>query len=134
MGSRRRTVEHIGEWKLLLWADAPAEVFIEAARALAERAGPRLGERSEWQPIRLQARDRAGLLVDWLNELIFLGETRGVAVEEVADLQLTETTLQCRVRGARLREWRSPAKAATFHDLRFEPTAQGWRASVILDV
>ena len=134
MASDHQTEEHVGEWKLVLHADSDIEILLEAARVLADRAGPRDTGEGEWFSVTLSARDRAALLADFINELIYLGETQTVACTDFRAMQLGETDLTCEALGAPLLEWQSPAKAATYHGLRFEREGGRWVAAVLLDV
>jgi SHS2 domain-containing protein len=127
--------DHVGE--LALWVAAPTErdVFVEALEALAEVLRDDAGApRAELRHVALDAPDRAVLLADWLAELAFLAETDGFVPEGVEALELRDgTALRARVRG---HAGRPPhlVKAVTYHDLRFEPAPEGWRAHVLLDV
>ena len=130
--------EHVGELKLWIAAATEREVFLEAARAvrevLAEQEAAAPGATAvEERPIALRAADRGVLLAEWVGELAFLAETEAFLADEVAALELDADGLRARVRG---HAGRAPhlIKAATLHDLRFEPAPEGWRAQVILDV
>jgi SHS2 domain-containing protein len=128
--------EHVGELKLWIAAPTEREVFLEAARAvrevLAEEATPGAAPAEE-RPIALSAPDRGVLLAEWVGELAFLAETEAFLPDDVASLELDADGLRASVRG---HAGRSPhlIKAATLHDLRFEPVPEGWRAQVVLDV
>jgi SHS2 domain-containing protein len=127
--------EHVGELQLWITAATAEDLFVEAVRAVAEildegRPGAREVEERQ---IALQADDRAVLLADWIGELAFLAETDAFVPDAVATLELRDGGLRARVRG---HPGRPPhlVKAVTYHDLRFEPDGDGWRAQVVLDV
>jgi len=128
--------EHVGE--LQLWVSAPTEreVFAEALQAvrelLSEDGGP-APDPVEAREIVLEGADRAVLLADWIAELAFLAETDAFVADSLASIELEGGSLRARVRG---HFGRPPhlVKAVTYHDLRFEPVADGWRAQVVLDV
>jgi SHS2 domain-containing protein len=129
-------VSHVSEVQLRLEADAVEDLYAEAARALggllaepdaAERLGPS-------RPVRVTATDRAGLLAEWINELVFLSETEKLVFREIRIESASETELVASVRGAEPREIRTAIKAATYHDLSVERSADGrWHATVVLD-
>jgi SHS2 domain-containing protein len=128
-----RWIEHTGELELELEASSERGVFeagFEAMRELMSGGG----EPGRLEiPIELAGSDRAALVADWLGELAFLGETRGLVPERLAAFELGEDGLRAMVRG---RRGRPPhlVKGATYHRLQFEPVADGWRARVVLDV
>jgi SHS2 domain-containing protein len=124
-------VEHTSE--LELHAEAESEVLVLHAtmRALAELFGSATGE-PQVHEIELAAEDRAGLLVEWLEELVFLAETAAFVPED-AELVLDNTSLRGTVRG-RTGNPRPLVKAVTYHRLAFEEDNGRWHARVVLDV
>ena len=130
------SVEHVGELVLRVRAWSLAELFIEAARGLAELT---LGRRRTWvsgapRMLALEARDPAALLVDWLNELIYLAETERWVALEFQGAQVTRTTLRVHARGAKVKRAPSRIKAATLHGLRLAEEDGMLQADVVLDV
>jgi SHS2 domain-containing protein len=128
-----RWIDHTGELEIELEASSERGVFEAGFEAMRElMSGEQEPERLEI-PIELEGGDRAALVADWLGELAFLGETRGLVPERLSAFELGEDGLRARVTG---RRGRPPhlVKGATYHRLRFEPVADGWRARVVLDV
>jgi SHS2 domain-containing protein len=83
--------------------------------------------------LEVSAPDPAGLLVDWLNELIFLAETeRWVATE--FEVEVADGTLRGRARGVSLGQAPGLVKAATLHGLRVDDVPGGLTGEVILDI
>lgn len=128
---------HTGEVRLEVTASSCEGLFAEAGRALAELM---MGEVPPTAPstpevcIEARARDRAALLVEWLNELIYLSETRKqvfthLDVEAVDDRQVRAT-----VAGVTPAVLKTAVKAATLHGLSLVRRSGRWRATVVLDV
>lgn len=86
-----RFTEHVGELELVLEADTPEDLFVEAARVVSRECGPVDAEPGEWERISLTARDLGTLLVDWLNELIGRSEVENRAYGDVRRLVLRQT-------------------------------------------
>lgn len=129
-----RSEDHVGEWKLTLWADTPEEIFAEAARVISRECGPTRGEPGEWERVEITARDMGTLLVDWLNELMGRSEIARCAYGDVRVLTLTEGHLEVKMRGRPVVSWRSPLKAATYHGLQLTRQRNRWKAVVLFDV
>lgn len=129
-------LEHTGEVRLQLQAGSLAELLAEAGRALAElllrgASGNQVGPAEE---IEVRSADRAALLVDWLNELIYRAES-GVAVPTEFDMrEVGDSVIRARIRSAPVEQSPALVKAATLHGARVEPVAGGWEGDVILDV
>ncbi|HLV78866.1 MAG TPA: archease [Chthonomonadaceae bacterium] len=129
-----RSEDHVGEWKLTLWADTPEEIFMEAARVLSRESGLARGAPGPWERLSLTARDMPTLLVDWLNELIGRSEVAGRAYDEFRSLSLSGGHIEAEARGRPVVEWRSALKAATYHGLVLQRQGNRWKAVVLFDV
>jgi len=129
--------EHAGGLRLRVSAPTLAELFAEAGRALAMLAcggRPPPSPEGEARPVSLRSHDRAALLVDWLNELIYYTEAKGKVWSEFRFTRLTDRDLDASIRGARAPEMRPPVNAATPRDLKVTETPQGASATVVFDV
>lgn len=128
--------EHTSEIELHIRAGSLGDLLAEAGRGLAEveltRADCVPG--GPVRSLRVSSSDREALLVDWLNELIFLADIdRWVALDFSID-SAHDTEVQARASGVTL-EWApSRVKAATFHGLRVQDVPGGLEADIILDV
>jgi SHS2 domain-containing protein len=131
-------LEHTADVGIGAAGDRLEEVFEAAAEGLAELLDARSEADGERRELLVEAPDRGALLVGWLDELLYLHETQGVAfagfhVEEVSDDQV-RASVAVAPAGDREREGVA-IKAATFHDLEVRPLPDGsWRARVYLDV
>ena len=129
-------IEHTGELELRLRAPTVAELFAEAGRAIAElmlgdgAAGPETAH----QPVTVTARDRAALLVAWIDELVYRAETEGAVFTRFDVASVGETELRATLHGARPAAFQNPIKAATYHRLRVDAEDGGYVATVVLDV
>jgi SHS2 domain-containing protein len=127
--------QHTGEVKVRVDAASLAELFAEAARALAELMGvPSADPPGAWQRVDLTARDGEALLVAWLNELIARTEIDHLRYADVAIDDVTAQRLVARIRGVPFHETRTAVKAATLHGLRIDAGPGGASATLILDV
>jgi SHS2 domain-containing protein len=128
--------DHLSEVRVRLQAATLADLLAEAGRALAglQLGGVPGGGSGEWRPIEVTAPDRARLLADWLNELIYLAEAeRWVATE--FDLETSApATVRGRAGGVTIGQAPGLVKAATLHGLRLDEIPGGVAAEVILDV
>jgi SHS2 domain-containing protein len=128
-----RWVEHTAELELEIEAPSKEAVFGEALAAFAELADDGDGSPAVSE-FKLEADDLPLLLVDWLQELIYLGETKGFVPERIASLELEDGGLSATVEG-HAGEPRHLVKAVTLHRLELRPDdGGGWRARVVLDV
>jgi SHS2 domain-containing protein len=113
------------------------EVFEQATIGLAEvlgawRPGPGSGEPLA---VAVEAEDLGGLLVDWLNEIVYLQEVRAASLAAVEVEQVGEGRVAGRVAlSAEPPSAGTYIKAVTYHQLKVERRPGGWTAEVYLDV
>lgn len=129
-----RFLDHPGEVELVVDAAGEPEIYGEALHAFAELVEQDTGGRPGQRHIRLEAPDRVSLLVDWLNELVYLADTDGFVPERIETMSLEGTRLDATVSGRLEAAPSSLVKAATFSGAAFERGAHGWCARIVLDV
>lgn len=140
-----RFLDHTGDTAVeVCGADAP-ELFREAGRALTElyvdvEQGAPVEVRAA-RELRLEAEDGESLLIDFLNELIYLFDTEGFlcAGLKVAKLSLEPpAVLEARVEGESFDPERhcslTEVKAATFHGAEIRSAGAGLCVAVVFDL
>lgn len=129
-----REVEHTADWELEVWAPDFASLLEQSARGMYKLAGVRLlPEPRLTEELRLHAEDRESMLVDFLSELLFLGEVNHEGFDQY-DLQLDDKVLSARLGGARIAEQAKEIKAVTYHKLKIEKTDAGLQVNIVFDV
>jgi SHS2 domain-containing protein len=127
-----RWVDHMSELELEIAASSEEGIFGEALAAVAELVGDADGPPAT-KAIEVEADDRALLLVEWLNELIYLSETEELLPDRLTALDLADAKLRATIEGRHGRP-RHLVKAVTLHRLEFTRDDGEWRARVVLDV
>ena len=78
------------------------------------------------------------LMVDWLNELLYLHEVEDLLFSHFEVESVGEDGLKARVKGEPFEEGRHPiktgVKAVTYHQIQVKQENGLWRAQVILDL
>jgi SHS2 domain-containing protein len=128
-----RFVEHVGEVEVELEAPSEAGVFEAALAAFAELAAADGAGEPAQHDFELEASDRALLLVDWLNELVYLAEVERFIPERVVSLKLADGRLRATVAGRRDQP-RHLVKGVALSNLELAEEGGGWRGRVVLDV
>ena len=133
-------LEHTADVGIRAWAGSLEEAFERATEGLAEVLGalrPGAPGPGDPVPVEVTADDLGGLLVDWLNEVVWLHEVRQAALSGGEVERVGNGT----ARGSVTLSEGGPApdgtfvKAVTYHRLRVEPDpGGGWLVEVYLDV
>jgi SHS2 domain-containing protein len=141
-------LEHTADIGIRARGASLEEVFEHATEGLAEvlgalrpggsgGAGPGEARPGEAVAVEVSAGDPGGLLVDWLNEVLWLREVRqavvrGARVERVGDGTASGEVV---LAAGGPEPDGTLVKAVTYHRLRVEPDpGGGWLAEVYLDV
>ena len=134
--------DHTGDIGIHLSANSAEGLFASAAEALAETlvdsgtVVPRNGE-----AVHVAADELDILMVEWLSELLYRFEGHNM-LPRTADVTLTRRAashvLTATVRGEPFDPARHTikvlVKGITYHALEVRETAEGWRATVVLDI
>jgi protein archease len=125
--------EHTGEVEVEIHAATEAAVFEAALQMFTElAAGGEAGAPAEHE-IALSAGGHELLLVDWLNELVFLAEVELFVPTKLASFELSDDGLRAVVSGVQGRP-RQLVKAVTLNRLALDEREGEWHARVVLDV
>jgi SHS2 domain-containing protein len=92
-----------------------------------------------FRDVEVAAPDKETLLVEWLNELVFLFDTEMLLFKRFHIVTLTETLIKARCYGEKIdksrHEIKRGVKSATYHDLKVEILKDGsCRVQVLIDL
>jgi SHS2 domain-containing protein len=125
---------HTADWELQVWAPDLEGLLAQAALGMYALAGVRLqpGPRLE-RSLSLSAPDPEGMLVGFLQELLYLSETQGLAFDDLR-FQIQDNQLRVNLHGAVIAGLDKEIKAVTYHGLQVEATPLGLQAHIVFDV
>jgi SHS2 domain-containing protein len=132
-------IDHTADIGILAYGADMKQVFAHTARGLfsiiTELDNVTATEKYD---IQVTAPDREALLINWLNELIYLFETREMLFSRFEITAITDTELKAKAFGEKINltkhELKTQVKATTYHMLKIEQNNDGYRAQVIFDV
>ena len=135
MSERYEEIEHTADLAIKAYGRDLEELFANAAWGM----GQLIANLEELEPqvqrqIHLRSTDYDALLVDWLNELLYLHDTEGESYAAYDIESLSSTELRVTVRGGKMSEGKIEIKAVTFHDLKIGETERGFEATIVFDV
>lgn len=140
MGARGfEVLEHPADIGFRAFASTLPELYASAALAMLSIAGdPEAAAPREQYRLSMLSSDRDGLMVDWLNEVLYWYDGKLVAFHDFRVESLSDN----RIDAVGLGEPRHPerhrarliVKAVTYHQLKIEERGGLWLAEVYLDV
>jgi SHS2 domain-containing protein len=134
-----RFFDHDADVGIYVRAESEEDLFRAAARAMMDWIGPAPTARSRNEVnLDVTSDDREGLLVRWLQELIYLFHTGRFYVDQIRDVVIEENRIRAVAVGScweeESRSEYREVKAVTYHRLRVSCENGVWEATVILDV
>ena len=149
-GMRRYEIMDVtGDAGIRAFGSGPVELFVNAAMAMYSLVtDPETIEKKEKIEISVQHTSLEGLVVSWLNELIFRFDAYGFMAREInitsfrspedAAANTPKYSLSALLSGERFDPERHAGKllikAATYHRLKVEHARGLWSAEVIFDI
>ena len=132
-------VDHTGDLGIRVFGKNLPDLFRHAAEALFHViTDPETILARKSLKIAVKGHEPEELLISWLNEFIYLFDTRGLLFREFEFISLNEHSLEAVVRGEPYDENRHPikttVKSATYHQLQIRHKKGIWEAQVILDL
>ncbi|MEW6733484.1 MAG: archease [Acidobacteriota bacterium] len=131
--------EHTADLGLRITAPDLNSLFAQTAEAFFSLIVENLSEVHAEQQIDFQitGEDKAYLLFDWLNELLYTFDTRHLLLCQY-NVEVDETGLRAQAWGEKLdinrHQLDHEIKAITYHELKVEQISYGWQAEVIVDI
>ncbi len=128
-------IEHTADWSLRVWASTREALFVDAAQGMYALAGAQAAPGAdERHTMECQAEDYEALLVAWLQEWLYRTEMLGQVFEAFHVDRLSPTRLSGGAVGRPAGRLDKLIKAVTYHNLKIDPTAEGFEATIVLDV
>ena len=131
-------IEHTADWALKVWAPNLAGLFAQAAEGMywLMETGLADGPREE-RAFEVEGIDNESMLVAFLSELLYWGETEGLGFDQIAvDIQETHLRAHLRAvaRGAPIALQKKEIKAVTYHNLAIHHAAGSYTVTIVFDV
>jgi SHS2 domain-containing protein len=135
-------LEHTADIGIAAYGKTKREVFINAARGMFEIIAGETKNLKEnfYDKIKLEADNLEGLLFAWLNELLYISETKLVILSKLKIKELSDFQVKAEVKGMKINppsvKIEKEIKAVTYHRLEIKKDEKSglWRAQVIFDI
>ncbi len=138
MGKDFETIDHTADVGIIAYGADISQAFANAARALFSLI-TELDDVEEvlYRDTELAAPDEESLLVEWLNELIYLFDVENIVFKRFDITRLSNTQLKARSYGEKVdsskHKLKTGVKAATYHMLKVD-RGNGCQLQVLFDI
>jgi len=134
-----QVIDHTADVGIIAYGTDMKQVFSNAAFALFSLiTQPETIEEELQRKLELVAEHKDSLLVEWLNELIYLFDAEHLLFRRFDIDSLTSNKLEATCYGERFNPLRHKlklgVKAATYHMLKLDKRSKVYRAQVLFDI
>jgi len=135
-------LEHTADIGIAAYGKNKEGVFINAAKGMFEIIAGETKDLKEnfYDKIKLEADNLEGLLFAWLNELLYISETKLVILNKFEIKDLSNNKIEAEVEGMKINlpsvKIEKEIKAVTYHRLEIKKDEGSglWRAQIIFDI
>ncbi len=136
---RYRLLEHTADIGVIAYGHSLNEAFANAAYGMFNVLSDLRNVRTVLcRDIEISATDREALLIEWLNELLFIFDVDNIIFKKFTITEMEETRLVAQACGEEVdpsrHRLRTAIKAATYHGLEIKEKDGVYVARVILDI
>jgi SHS2 domain-containing protein len=127
-------IEHTADWEIKVWAPDLISLLMSAAQGMYQLSNTVLAEGPRVvRDFELCFDDHESLLVDFLSELLFLGEQHRVAFDEYL-FELRDNVIKVQVWGAPIDHQAKEIKAVTYHGMNILEKEDSLEVNIVFDV
>jgi SHS2 domain-containing protein len=132
-------IDHTADTAVIAYGADLKQLFSNAALALFSLVTDPKSIRQELQrDVKIISEDRDTLLVEWLNELIYLFDAEHILFSRFDIEKLTNDCLKASCYGENVDPLRHGirmgVKAATYHMLKIDKDSNGYKVQIIFDI
>lgn len=128
-------LDHKADLKIKARGKNCRDLFLHMLYGMEESQGPEIKDQQAERRISVSSPDIESLLVDFLNEALYLGQTHKETYQDFKKEEVTEQKIKGVLIGKKVEGWEKEIKAATYHDLKIEKKENGLlEATIIFDV
>ena len=130
-------LEHQTDLKIKAFGKNLKEVFRNSMIAMVESMRPEIDfsfKKTFQRKIKIKSFDLDSLLVDFLNEILYLIQTNKEIYKKIEFLKFKKFEIEANLYGEKVKRFGLEIKAATYHDLEIKRTKDKWYAIVLFDI
>jgi SHS2 domain-containing protein len=136
---RFEVIDHTADVGIIAYGRNLREAFSNAAYGMfSQIADLEAVKEKVKRDIAIQSSDQEALLVDWLNELLYVFDVEHIIFSKFDITELSQKNLKAKTYGEKIdterHQLKTSVKAATYHMLKIEKKKNGAKVQFILDI
>lgn len=129
-------LEHKADLKIKAFGKTKEELFLNMLRGMAGSQKPEIiEEETANREIEVKSLDLPALLVDFLSEVLSLGQINKENYSKVNFKKFSNQKIEAEIFGNKVKKFGEDIKAVTYHELDLHQGENGvWEATVLFDI
>lgn len=129
-------LEHRADLKIRVFGKTREELFRNALIAMSDSLRPKIpNPKSQISKIRIKSANLETLLVDFLNEVLYLTQVNKEVYNNISFKKISDTEIEANLSGQRVESFDEDIKAVTYHNLDVHQEKSGtWQATILFDI
>lgn len=129
-------LEHRADLKVRAFGKDKKELFLNMLLAMAESQKPEIKSKGKIKKqIKIKSPDLPALLVDFLNEVLYLSQTNKEVYSSIIFKKFTDKEIKGELIGQEVERFGEDIKAATYHNLDIQQGKDKiWQAIILFDI
>lgn len=136
--SNYELIDHTADTGIKVWGKSPAELFRNAAMALTDIIVEGSVASTVSENISIKSEDYENLMVDWLEEVLYLFDTKKFLASNITVKRMDSTNIEAQLQGSTFdsahQTIKKEVKAITYHNLKVWKEEDKWLATIIFDI
>jgi SHS2 domain-containing protein len=129
-------LEHKADLKIRTFGKDKKQLFSNMLLAMTESQKPEIKSKGEIKrQIKIKSLDLPALLVDFLNEVLYLSQTNKEVYSKIIFKKFTDKEIKGELIGQEVERFGEDIKAATYHNLDIDQKKDKiWQATILFDI
>ena len=131
-------ISHTADLRIRVWGGDYKELFRSAFKCMMKILKKESGaatENASIKNLKVESADITGLLIDFLNEVLYHAETNREIYTGVKFIKFEETALEARLSGFPTAHFDEDIKAVSYHEAEIKKNPEGlFEARIVFDI
>lgn len=131
-----KILEHEADLKIMCFGKTKKELFLNALFGMTENQRPEIEKNKKTKrKIKIKSLDFSTLLVDFLNEVLYLSQLNKEVFFKIKFVKFTDNEIEGEISGQKVEKFNQDIKAVTYHNLEiFKTKNSNWQAIILFDI
>ncbi len=129
-----KILPHTADTKIRVFGNTKQELFLNAIKGMTAILKSSGKGKSVHRKIEVESLDLNALLIDFLNEVLYLSETNREVYNGIKFKHFSDNQLQGELAGNKIESFGEDIKAVTYHDVEIKKKNNIYQVDILFDI